>query len=76
MSKSGYDVWCTRCGCLMKERTGKYGKFFGCTGYPKCMSTMNMRDAELQVTNDLNALDISDDDYGNGGDYDPGGDYD
>lgn len=27
---------CPKCGRPMKERTGPYGKFFGCASYPKC----------------------------------------
>jgi ssDNA-binding Zn-finger/Zn-ribbon topoisomerase 1 len=32
----------------MKERDGKYGPFFGCTGYPKCKSTRSMKDVETE----------------------------
>lgn len=32
----------------MKLRSGKFGQFWGCTGYPKCMRTMNLRDAANQ----------------------------
>lgn len=42
------DVWCTFCGCLMKQRKGKYGEFFGCTGYPKCMKTRSLREVEKE----------------------------
>lgn len=45
---SKFDVWCRNCGCLMKLRTGKFGKFYGCTGYPKCFNTVNERDAQLE----------------------------
>ncbi len=27
---------CPRCGGKLVERNGKYGKFFGCSNYPKC----------------------------------------
>lgn len=27
---------CPRCGGALVERTGKYGKFWGCSNYPKC----------------------------------------
>ena len=30
---------CPRCGNAMKIRNGKYGEFWGCTGYPDCMHT-------------------------------------
>ncbi|MBP8691706.1 MAG: topoisomerase DNA-binding C4 zinc finger domain-containing protein [Sedimentibacter sp.] len=31
---------CPRCGGKLVERNGKYGTFFGCTNYPKCMYTL------------------------------------
>lgn len=42
------EIYCRSCGCLMKERSGKFGKFYGCTGYPICKETLRMRDVELQ----------------------------
>ncbi|MFO8110570.1 MAG: reverse transcriptase-like protein [Thermoplasmata archaeon] len=30
---------CSECGKEMVVRDGKYGKFWGCTGYPKCTNT-------------------------------------
>ena len=44
-----YDVWCPSCGCLMKLRKGKFGEFYGCTGYPQCRNTMNKKDAALET---------------------------
>lgn len=41
----------------MKLRRGKYGEFYGCTGYPTCRNTMNMRDA-------ANEFDPPNDDWG------------
>ena len=32
---------CPRCGNAMKLRSGKYGEFWGCTGYPDCRYTEN-----------------------------------
>lgn len=32
---------CPRCGGRLVERTGKYGKFTGCSNYPKCGYTKN-----------------------------------
>lgn len=71
--RSGYDVWCDSCGCLMRLRRGKYGEFYGCTGYPKCTNTRNMRDVALEMDPPNDAWDEH---YGSGGDYDPGGSYD
>lgn len=44
-----YDVWCEVCGCIMKLRKGKYGEFYGCTGYPVCKNTMNIKAGALQA---------------------------
>ena len=33
---------CPRCGGMLVERNGKYGKFLGCEHYPKCLYTRNM----------------------------------
>lgn len=30
---------CPKCGGLLIERDGKYGKFYGCSNYPKCRYT-------------------------------------
>lgn len=46
-SNPKYDIYCQQCGCLMKLRKGKYGEFYGCTGYPQCRNTMSKRDAAL-----------------------------
>ena len=27
---------CPKCGGILVEREGKYGKFLGCSNYPKC----------------------------------------
>ena len=32
---------CPKCGNPLKLRHGKYGEFWGCTGYPDCRFTMN-----------------------------------
>lgn len=32
---------CSKCGGNLIERTGKFGKFFGCSNYPKCDYTRN-----------------------------------
>lgn len=33
---SSKDDICPKCGGILKERTGKYGKFLGCSNYPNC----------------------------------------
>lgn len=36
------DITCEKCGKPMAERKGRYGKFVGCTGYPKCRNIKNI----------------------------------
>lgn len=33
---------CDKCGKPMKLRNGKYGQFYGCTGYPNCKNTKKL----------------------------------
>lgn len=33
---------CRQCGKQMKIRNGKYGEFWGCSGYPECSFTMDI----------------------------------
>ena len=33
---------CEKCGAVMVERTGKYGKFAACPNYPKCKNTKRL----------------------------------
>lgn len=33
---------CPRCGNPMKKRSGRFGDFLGCTGYPNCRYTENI----------------------------------
>lgn len=34
---------CPRCGGQLVERDGRYGKFLGCSNYPKCTFTLNKK---------------------------------
>ena len=36
------DIKCEKCGKPMVERKGRFGKFVGCTGYPKCRNIKNI----------------------------------
>lgn len=36
------DIKCEKCGKAMAVRKGRYGKFLGCTGYPKCRNIKNI----------------------------------
>lgn len=38
----GADKKCPRCGARMYARTGRYGKFYGCSKYPYCRGTMKL----------------------------------
>lgn len=47
---------CPRCGKPMKMRNGRYGQFYGCTGYPTCTTTLDitvvkqmLEDAKVEV---------------------------
>lgn len=33
---------CPNCGQILKKRNGRFGEFFGCSGYPMCKFTMNI----------------------------------
>jgi restriction system protein len=33
------NIICPQCGGQLVERSGKYGQFFGCSNYPKCIYT-------------------------------------
>lgn len=34
---------CPRCGQLMRKRSGRFGEFWGCGGFPDCRYTENIR---------------------------------
>ena len=34
---------CPKCGNILRKRNGKYGDFWGCSGYPECTYTENIR---------------------------------
>jgi ssDNA-binding Zn-finger/Zn-ribbon topoisomerase 1 len=36
-------ITCNKCGSIMVERNGKYGKFYGCKGYPSCKNIINIK---------------------------------
>jgi DNA topoisomerase-1 len=46
----GYDgpvIQCDKCGADMQLKTGRFGKYFGCTAYPECKNTRKlMRNGE------------------------------
>lgn len=40
---------CPKCGSPMSIRTTKTGKFWGCSGYPKCKHTVNIASSQSNV---------------------------
>lgn len=34
------EIPCSKCGLMMVVRTGKYGKFYACPGFPKCRNIL------------------------------------
>ncbi|MBR1890361.1 MAG: type I DNA topoisomerase [Clostridia bacterium] len=43
------DIVCDKCGHKMLVREGKYGKFLGCSNFPKCRNIMQMPDEEKKA---------------------------
>lgn len=43
------DQKCPKCGKPMIERSSAYGKFLGCSGYPKCKTVVQIEGAEKTV---------------------------
>jgi hypothetical protein len=35
-------IFCEECGELMEVKYGKYGMFWGCTGYPHCKNSIKI----------------------------------
>lgn len=42
-------VKCPKCGAPMVKRNGRFGEFYGCSRYPKCTASMDVKDAIKQV---------------------------
>lgn len=38
---------CPKCGKKMKLRSGKFGQFWGCTGYPSCRWTQEYEEPSV-----------------------------
>ena len=45
-NKLGTPKKCPKCGRGLKERVGIFGKFLGCSGYPSCKYTFDLRDKQ------------------------------
>ncbi|MBR5473237.1 MAG: topoisomerase DNA-binding C4 zinc finger domain-containing protein, partial [Clostridia bacterium] len=42
------DIVCEKCGRKMVEKTGRFGKFLACPGYPECKNTKPMPEDEVK----------------------------
>ncbi len=42
--QSGIEIFlCPKCGGELKKRSGKFGEFYGCSNFPNCRYTKNIR---------------------------------
>ena len=44
------DILCEKCGRPMVRKSGKYGKYLACTGYPACSNIISEGEAEVTDT--------------------------
>lgn len=42
-SREQQDACCPECGCVLVKRSGRFGMFWGCSGFPACRYTKNCR---------------------------------
>ncbi|OIN87038.1 MAG: hypothetical protein CO092_02260 [Candidatus Aenigmarchaeota archaeon CG_4_9_14_3_um_filter_37_18] len=45
---------CSKCKSLMTIRKGKYGSFWGCSGYPMCDNSVSIKQALMKERNKTN----------------------
>ena len=50
---------CEKCGKNMVERNGRYGPFYGCTGYPKCRNIQKIKGKKKFKKIERKELDLS-----------------
>ncbi len=50
-------IICDKCGAVMIEKTGRYGKFAACPNYPKCRNTKRL-DAEPEKNEEKKAPEV------------------
>jgi RNase P subunit RPR2 len=36
-------LFCPKCGKLLREKNSRYGRFWGCSGYPECTYTKHIK---------------------------------
>jgi ssDNA-binding Zn-finger/Zn-ribbon topoisomerase 1 len=56
-------IKCPKCGMKLRLVMGDFGKFLGCTGYPQCDYTFNVRD-EIQCPSCGKPMQIREGQYG------------
>ncbi len=44
------DILCEKCGRPMVRKTGKYGKYLACSGYPACSNIISETEEEISST--------------------------
>jgi ssDNA-binding Zn-finger/Zn-ribbon topoisomerase 1 len=37
---------CPKCGAMMRERVGRYGRFLGCSNYPRCNGSRDLEPSD------------------------------
>jgi len=50
------DEICEKCGSAMVIKTGRYGKFLACSGFPKCRNIKNLSQNEAQKNQNMQEL--------------------
>ncbi|WP_415308609.1 topoisomerase DNA-binding C4 zinc finger domain-containing protein [Clostridium perfringens] len=50
-------ITCPTCGSIMKKRSGYYGDFYGCSKYPECTTTVNIKDVDEKFHQVINSQD-------------------
>ncbi|MEM5793448.1 MAG: topoisomerase DNA-binding C4 zinc finger domain-containing protein [Candidatus Aenigmatarchaeota archaeon] len=45
---------CKKCGGMMIVKRGKYGSFWGCSGYPLCDNTVSLKEVLIKEKNKTN----------------------
>jgi ssDNA-binding Zn-finger/Zn-ribbon topoisomerase 1 len=41
---------CPKCGAMMGERVGRYGRFLGCSKYPRCNGSRDLEPSDVLTT--------------------------
>lgn len=52
------DRFCPECGSPLRSRNGKFGPFLGCSNYPECRYTLDIRESSGSPNENLEAKEI------------------